>query len=93
MATMRSNRFGNPSTLETRLFTPSAPTIILVLWLPLEVCATEYPFFSDKDIKDALSIIIAHRLSTVIHADVIYVLELGKVVEHGTHSQLLKKKG
>ncbi|MDO8508954.1 MAG: ABC transporter ATP-binding protein [Nanoarchaeota archaeon] len=38
-------------------------------------------------------VLIAHRLSTVIHADVIYVLERGKIIEKGTHNGLLKKKG
>ena len=38
-------------------------------------------------------ILIAHRLSTVIHADRIYVLEKGRIIEKGTHSALLKKKG
>lgn len=36
-------------------------------------------------------IVIAHRLSTVQHADQILVMEKGKLVEHGTHNQLLKK--
>src|SRR3989338_573434 len=40
-----------------------------------------------------ISVLIAHRLSTVARADRIYVLEKGKIVESGTHSQLLKKKG
>lgn len=38
-------------------------------------------------------IVIAHRLSTVQKADQILVMERGKLVEHGTHSQLLKKNG
>lgn len=38
-------------------------------------------------------IVIAHRLSTVQKADQILVMERGKLVEHGTHSQLLKKDG
>jgi len=44
-------------------------------------------------VKDRTSIIIAHRLSTVMHADRIIVLDSGKIVEEGTHKQLLKKKG
>lgn len=38
-------------------------------------------------------ILIAHRLSTVMHADRIYVLEKGDVVETGTHDSLLEEKG
>lgn len=38
-------------------------------------------------------ILIAHRLSTVTHADKIYVLEKGKVVEEGKHNVLLRKRG
>ncbi|MBQ8406574.1 MAG: ABC transporter ATP-binding protein [Clostridia bacterium] len=39
------------------------------------------------------SFIVAHRLSTIVHADVILVMEKGKVVEQGTHLELLEKKG
>jgi ABC-type multidrug transport system fused ATPase/permease subunit len=38
-------------------------------------------------------IIVAHRLSTVRFADTVYVLEEGKIAEHGTYAELLKKKG
>jgi ATP-binding cassette subfamily B protein len=36
---------------------------------------------------------IAHRLSTVVDADVILVVQDGKIVERGTHPELMRKKG
>ncbi len=39
------------------------------------------------------TIVIAHRLSTVVHADEIVVLEAGEVVERGTHARLLRRNG
>lgn len=39
------------------------------------------------------SFIIAHRISTIRHADIILVVEDGKIVERGTHDELLKKSG
>ena len=39
------------------------------------------------------SFVIAHRLSTVFHADQIYVIDHGEVKEHGTHEELLEKGG
>ena len=56
---------------------------------------------SERLVQQALSrlmegrttLVIAHRLSTVIGADVIFVIEGGRVVESGTHSELLAKSG
>jgi ATP-binding cassette subfamily B protein len=43
--------------------------------------------------KEHISIMIAHRLSTIMHADRIFVLEHGKIVESGKHDHLLGLKG
>ena len=39
------------------------------------------------------TVVIAHRLSTVVEEDEIIVLDAGKIAERGTHNQLLRKKG
>ncbi len=47
----------------------------------------------DKLMEGRTSLIIAHRLSTVQNADKILVLDKGKIIEQGTHQELLENKG
>jgi subfamily B ATP-binding cassette protein MsbA len=56
---------------------------------------------SERQVQNALStlmagrttIVIAHRLSTVLDADRIYVMDRGRVAEHGSHSELMAVGG
>ncbi len=43
--------------------------------------------------KELITVLIAHRLSTIMHADKIFVLEKGHIIESGTHDDLLEQKG
>lgn len=43
--------------------------------------------------RDRTTLIIAHRLSTISRSDRIYVITDGRIQEHGTHEQLLKRGG
>lgn len=54
---------------------------------------TEREVFDNLRAVDATRIVIAHRLSTIRHADLILVLEDGRLVESGTHAQLLARGG
>ena len=47
----------------------------------------------DNLMKDRTVLVIAHRLSTIINADMIIVLDDGKIIESGTHNELLEKDG
>ena len=43
--------------------------------------------------RQQITILIAHRLSTIMHADTINVLEKGRIIEQGSHSELVERKG
>lgn len=47
----------------------------------------------DVLLEGRTSITIAHRLSTIMKSNLIYVLDQGKIVEHGTHQELIEKEG
>jgi ATP-binding cassette subfamily B protein len=78
-----------------RAFLKDAP--IILLDEPTSALDSE----TERIIQNALqsltrgrtTIVIAHRLATVARADVIHVLDLGKVVESGTHAELLRRNG
>ncbi|MGO8839895.1 MAG: ABCB family ABC transporter ATP-binding protein/permease [Methyloceanibacter sp.] len=73
-----------------------APPILM-----LDEATSALDSHTEKDIQDALervarertSLVIAHRLSTVVHADNIIVLDHGEIVEQGTHLELLARGG
>ncbi|MDN6181555.1 MAG: ABC transporter ATP-binding protein/permease, partial [Staphylococcus equorum] len=78
-----------------RIFLNNPPIIIL------DEATSALDLESESIIQDALSVlsanrttlIVAHRLSTITHADKIVVVENGEIVESGSHSALLAKKG
>ena len=69
--------------------------------LILDEATSALDSFTEHEIQEALrrvakgrtTLVIAHRLSTVVEADEIVFLDHGRVVERGTHQQLLEKNG
>jgi ABC-type multidrug transport system fused ATPase/permease subunit len=47
----------------------------------------------EKNKKDRTMVVVAHRLATIQNADVIFVMGNGRVVERGSHAELIKKRG
>lgn len=78
-----------------RVFASNAPLIIL------DEPTSALDPFAEKEINDDIIklagektiIIISHRLSTIVNVDKIYVMKDGTIEEHGTHEQLINKKG
>src|SRR5205823_10136865 len=58
---------------------------------------TESEQYIQESMQDLLngrtSFVIAHRLSTIAHADIIVVMEAGRIVERGTHDELMHARG
>ncbi len=69
--------------------------------LVLDEATASIDTVTEKAIQDAIgtvikgrtSFVIAHRLSTIVDADIILVVEDGKIIERGTHKQLMKQRG
>ena len=78
-----------------RALLQDAPIIVLDEATAFADAENEYKIKKTFDVllKDKTVIMIAHRLSSVVNADKICVIDEGRIAETGTHTELLKRKG
>lgn len=91
----------NLSTGEKQLLSFARAILANPKILVLDEATSSIDTVTEKKIQDAIetviqgrtSFVIAHRLSTVVNSDVILVVKDGKIIEQGTHKELMKQKG
>ena len=99
--TLLSESGGNLSQGQRQLLTIARTILADPKILILDEATSSVDTRTEKNIQDAMvrlmknrtSLIIAHRLSTIQDADIIIVMDDGKVVEKGNHKELLAQKG
>src|SRR5262249_52022966 len=70
------------------------PSILLLDEATSELdTVTEQQIYTNLDVISSTTIVIAHRLSTIRNADLIVVMDEGKIVETGPHARLMSRRG
>ena len=95
MPSARAARTRSPAVAIARTILKSPPILILDEATSALDSHTEREIQASLDLvsRDRTTIVIAHRLSTVISADEIIVLQDGRVAERGSHADLLRARG
>ena len=99
--TLLSEEGGNLSEGQKQLLCITRIMLMQPPMLILDEATSSIDTRTERKISDAFqklmegrtSFVVAHRLSTIVHSDCILVMESGRVVEKGTHKQLLEKGG